>query len=152
MSIRGWELPEWSPCTSLDLMVKLVPDPGGQGEGDEGGEEGAPAGAVRKEHTCKEKRFRNEFTQPLPKKQLHCWQFKRTVELSIVGRQGNLKAEMRYLPDFNEMHKKRWRERNGRMPLYFCIGSFIWDVHNKLNMMLAISVILRSILNLILSV
>ena len=28
-----------------------MPDPRGQGEGDEGGEEGAPAGAVRKEHT-----------------------------------------------------------------------------------------------------
>ena len=71
MSTEGWELPEWSPCTSLDLMVKLVPDPGGQGEGDEGGEEGAPAGAVRKEHTWRKDSV-NEFTQPLPKKQLHC--------------------------------------------------------------------------------
>ena len=30
--------------------MKLVPDPRGQGEGDEGGEEGALAGAVRQEH------------------------------------------------------------------------------------------------------
>ena len=69
----------------------------------------------------------------------------------MVGRQGNLKAEMRYLPDFNEMHKKRWRERYGRMPLYFCIGSSMCDVHKKLNIMLAKSVSLRSFLNLMLS-
>ena len=34
----------------MGSVLKLVPDPRGQGEGDEGGEEGALAGAVRQEH------------------------------------------------------------------------------------------------------
>ena len=35
---------------SLGSALKLVPDPRCQGEGDEGGEEGTLAGAVREEH------------------------------------------------------------------------------------------------------
>ena len=33
------------------MTEKLIPDPGGQGEGDEGREEGAFTCAMRKEHT-----------------------------------------------------------------------------------------------------
>ena len=36
--------------SSSGSALKLVPDPRGQGEGDEGGEEGALAGTVREEH------------------------------------------------------------------------------------------------------
>ena len=66
-----------------------MPDPRGQGEGDEGGEEGAPAGAVRKEHTCSKESIinsRNLFQKS------RLWQFTRTVDLRTFGRQGNLKA------------------------------------------------------------
>ena len=42
-------------------MLKLIPDPRRQGEGDEGGEERTLAGAVREEHTWTEIRKNEKF-------------------------------------------------------------------------------------------
>ena len=75
------------------VMMKLIPDPRGQGEGDEGGEEGALAGAVRQEHTWnKDLRFHATFSEV--EETLAVYENSRIEHLRTDGRLSNLKEEM----------------------------------------------------------